>query len=235
MPYKLSRRGSGYKVTTPSHPNGFSKKPLSKKKARKQLAAIKMHSHESVERTIRLIGDLTEKRGETLVIVDIQPEYLDSFSHINLKALRTSARSYSEVVCFFNSASEGLTLDQREDVQELLGITGNVRWVDKGYAFFRDLMDNGVDPDDLVELITTMRRRGVRDWRELDPDEGIVRKIGRDPEELAFYLPEFLGTLENLHGKIVLVGGGEYECLAEIALMLRALGKSFTIDRRFVY
>ena len=47
MPYKVSKRGGGFKVTTPNHPHGFSKKPMSKKKAGKQLAAIKMHTNES--------------------------------------------------------------------------------------------------------------------------------------------------------------------------------------------
>lgn len=40
MPYKVKKSGGGYKVTSPDHPSGFSKKPLSKSKARKQLAAI---------------------------------------------------------------------------------------------------------------------------------------------------------------------------------------------------
>jgi hypothetical protein len=47
MPYKIQHRGSGFKVTTPNHPGGFSKHSLSKKKAVAQLRAIKMHAHES--------------------------------------------------------------------------------------------------------------------------------------------------------------------------------------------
>lgn len=44
MPYKIRKVKSGFKVTTPKHPQGFSKKPLTKKKAKKQLAAIKIHT-----------------------------------------------------------------------------------------------------------------------------------------------------------------------------------------------
>jgi hypothetical protein len=40
MPYRVSKKGGGYKVTSPNHPQGFSKKPLSKERARKQQAAI---------------------------------------------------------------------------------------------------------------------------------------------------------------------------------------------------
>jgi hypothetical protein len=40
MPYHVSKSGSGYKVTSAKHPAGFSKKPMSKEKAKKQQAAI---------------------------------------------------------------------------------------------------------------------------------------------------------------------------------------------------
>ena len=58
MPYKLQHRGSGYKVTTPNHPQGFSKKPLPKKKAIAQLRAIKMNSDESLAE--RIVARLLE-------------------------------------------------------------------------------------------------------------------------------------------------------------------------------
>lgn len=45
MPYKLSKSDGGYKVTSPNHKSGFSKKPMSKEKARKQQAAIYANTH----------------------------------------------------------------------------------------------------------------------------------------------------------------------------------------------
>lgn len=47
MPYKIKHRGSGFKVTTPNHPQGFSKHPMSKNKAVAQLRAIKMNTNEA--------------------------------------------------------------------------------------------------------------------------------------------------------------------------------------------
>lgn len=59
MPYKLNKNGSGYKVTSPNHPSGFSKKPLSKNKAKKQLAAIQMNTNESFEQKLnRVLNEL---------------------------------------------------------------------------------------------------------------------------------------------------------------------------------
>lgn len=46
MPYKITKKGSGYKVTTPGHPQGFSKAPQSKQQAIKQMIAIKMNTGE---------------------------------------------------------------------------------------------------------------------------------------------------------------------------------------------
>lgn len=48
MPYKIKKFGDGFKVTSPNHKSGFSKKPMSKARAKKQLAAIHANSSESM-------------------------------------------------------------------------------------------------------------------------------------------------------------------------------------------
>lgn len=47
MPYKLSKSGGGYKVSNKSSGKTYSKKPMSKDKAKKQLAALHIHTNES--------------------------------------------------------------------------------------------------------------------------------------------------------------------------------------------
>lgn len=47
MPYKVSKKGSGYKVTTPNHPQGFSKKAQTAKEAYAQKAAIEHSTGEN--------------------------------------------------------------------------------------------------------------------------------------------------------------------------------------------
>lgn len=50
MPYKISKSGGGYKVTTPNHPHGFSKKPQSHEQASAQLRAIMANTKEQKPR-----------------------------------------------------------------------------------------------------------------------------------------------------------------------------------------
>jgi hypothetical protein len=45
VPYKLKKSGSGYKVTSPGR--SYSKHPMSKAKAKRQLAALHIHTKES--------------------------------------------------------------------------------------------------------------------------------------------------------------------------------------------
>ncbi len=45
MPYKLKKVGpKGFKVTSPNHPQGMSKMPMTLKNARAQMKAILMHT-----------------------------------------------------------------------------------------------------------------------------------------------------------------------------------------------
>jgi hypothetical protein len=47
MPYKIKKTGSGYKVCKKTGSKCFSKKPLSKKRAKAQMAAIQINARES--------------------------------------------------------------------------------------------------------------------------------------------------------------------------------------------
>ena len=46
MPYKISKKGGGEKVTSPNHPQGFSRRPQSHAKAVAQLRAIEANTKE---------------------------------------------------------------------------------------------------------------------------------------------------------------------------------------------
>src|SRR5690606_17212323 len=117
------------------------------------------------------------------------------------------------------------------------------------YAFFRGLIDLGVDDDDseLVKLARFMRKYKLTDYREILEEEDIHSKflksfknsplLNIDFEDYSFYLPEDL--IEDIESKIksgvVLVGGGRNECLKEVALLLRVLDISYTIHEELTY
>jgi hypothetical protein len=52
MPYHIVKSGSGYKVSNKNSGKTYSKKPMSKSKAKKQLAALHINTNESMEARI---------------------------------------------------------------------------------------------------------------------------------------------------------------------------------------
>jgi hypothetical protein len=46
MPYHVEKKGEGFKVTSPNHPGGFSKKPQTKAQAEAQKRAIYANTKE---------------------------------------------------------------------------------------------------------------------------------------------------------------------------------------------
>jgi hypothetical protein len=44
MPYKLKKFGKGFKVVSPNHKSGFSKKPMTRREAVAQLRAIMVNT-----------------------------------------------------------------------------------------------------------------------------------------------------------------------------------------------
>ena len=53
MPYKIKKIGKNFRVTSPNHPKGFSKKPQSKAKALAQMRAIQANDGEGTTRKLK--------------------------------------------------------------------------------------------------------------------------------------------------------------------------------------
>jgi len=64
MPYKIRKKGSGYKVCKKNGSKCFSKKKLSLKKAKKQLAAIQIHARDSVNYFENLIESVLNESSQ---------------------------------------------------------------------------------------------------------------------------------------------------------------------------
>jgi hypothetical protein len=55
MPYSIRKSGSGYKVTNKNTGKTYSKKPQTKAKANKQLAALHINTNESFDQAVSRI------------------------------------------------------------------------------------------------------------------------------------------------------------------------------------
>ena len=117
---------------------------------------------------------------------------------------------------------------------------------DKGYAFFRSCMDNGINHELLIELIKFLMRYDLYDARDLDDDhwQEFGNLFGEDDDfeylkEMLidgefFGIPDLMDRLQS-YSNIVITGGGVDECLKEVELALEALGKPYEIEHKFTY
>jgi len=60
MPYHVTSKDGGFKVTSKNHPEGFSKRPMSKKRARAQQAAIYANADPTKESFSRKLDSVLE-------------------------------------------------------------------------------------------------------------------------------------------------------------------------------
>lgn len=121
----------------------------------------------------------------------------------------------------------------------------NSVFYDKGYAFFRYCMDEGISEDSIVELVRYMVEHGINDSRDIDSDmwDSFMEETGNDMDDVRGLLenaadmvsiPDLMGFLERYSG-IVLMGGGIDECLKEVEIALMALGKNYDVYSEYTY
>jgi hypothetical protein len=116
--------------------------------------------------------------GKHLVVVDIQPEYEQWCSHILpefVDFLNENYETLSRLTFLYNGDS--LRMISEGDYQNWWldnGLSEDViyssRFYDKGYAFFRYCIDEGIDDETIVNLIKYMLEKDVFDTRELDKE-----------------------------------------------------------------
>lgn len=186
-----------------------------------------------------------------LLIVDIQNTYR-KYCHNIIMKVPDYAKNFPAIFYLFDNVdgqdiSEEIPEEWIDDQPELVD---RFNIISKNYAFFRGLMDAGVDEDDseIVRLAQFMRKHRLVDAREICPDNLKVWKAYQkefknsplqniDFEDYSFYLPEdLISDLEaQIRDGVVLIGGGRNECLKEVALLLRVLEIKFTINEELTY
>jgi len=186
-----------------------------------------------------------------LVVVDIQPEYESNTPFDIGDMLRKAAEDYSEVLFLFNgedtlgmiseSALKDFYFEKLDyDEEAFEDLLGKSTFFDKGYGFFRDVMDSEVcfDRSSIVKIVKYMIDNDVQDIRDLDEDDvdaiGVSELLFDDLEDYGFYLPELADELPRWSGSD-LAGGARNECMAEVEILGAAQGLSFNHIDDFIY
>lgn len=191
-------------------------------------------------------------QGANLISVDVQPEYQDYLGWEAWQYMQYLNEVFDNLgsLTFLYNGADTLGMVSEFEYKSWLVEQGfeeeNLnysRFYDKGYAFFRYCMDEGLEEDDLVALIQYMDANGVSDSRNINWDDfmahyDIQESEARDMLEYvddAINVPDLMEFLMNYGGKLVLTGGGIDQCLKEVELALMALQKPYNVLTDWTY
>ena len=186
-----------------------------------------------------------------LVVVDIQPEYEDNATFDIGDMLRSAAEEYDSVLFLFNgedtlgmiseSALKNYYFEQLDYDEEVFHeLMSKSEFFDKGYGFFRDVMDSGVcfDRNQIVKIVKYMLNNDLHDIRELSEEDieaiGVDELLFDDLEDYGFWIPDLSEVLPSWSGS-ALAGGARDECMAEVEILGAAQGLSFNHVDNFIY
>ena len=187
--------------------------------------------------------------GGSLIVVDVQPEY-ESNTPFDIDDMLRTAAEYDRVLFLYNGPEMGMIDEQglRHYYLEKLDwdqdtfddLMANASFFDKGYGFFRDVMDSGIcfPRQDIIRLVKYMIDNNLGDIRDLEEEDvdnvGISDLLYDDLEDYGFWIPELEEILPRWGGSDI-AGGARNECLAEVEILGSALGLSFNQVDQFIY
>jgi hypothetical protein len=198
---------------------------------------------------------------KSLIIVDIQPFYHQYHRDITpklLQFLNEQGENYENILWFFNAEEVGIdeTIVDMQEYIEDFGILeeevyGDITFIDKYYAFFRNWMDVGIDEDFIKYVVKHMIREDVVDSRDLEEDD--LKMLFQtffdlSEEDMEDWEREYdFITSDNIHiphfkweaiknlKNVDICGGGRNECLAEMEILLEAVGVNVNKIEKFIY
>jgi hypothetical protein len=205
--------------------------------------------HEQINRIHELSGNNIVS-GKHLVVVDIQPEYQEWINFLPefIDFLNENYENLSRLTFLYNGVELGVIseIDYKNwwnDNGLNDEIIESANFYDKGYAFFRYCIDEGVDEDIIVNLVKYIISNKVFDTRELDKefwDEYVETYGDKNIREMLEFtrhsinIPELMDELQDYYN-IILCGGGVTECLKEVEIALKALDKTYTLLTKYTY
>jgi hypothetical protein len=214
------------------------------------LIKIIKEEHNKLKKINKILKESTSISGKTIINVDIQPEYENGFKYFLNNWIDFLNNNYqnNKIIFLFNGPELGFP-SKEEYIYWLIengldeDVIDNSEIFDKSYAFFRYCMDEGIDEDQIVNLVKFMRSNNINDSREITEEfwnEFIELYGDEDIKDLLEHaddmisIPDLMDYLEN-KSNIVLTGGGINECLKEVEIALMALDKPYNILSEFTY
>ena len=194
-------------------------------------------------------------QGANFISVDIQPEYQNGFGfriEEYLDFLNKKIEVMNSLTFLYNGSDTVGGVSENEYKYWLVenGFEEQnldyAKFYDKGYAFFRYCMDEGIDEDDVVKLVQYMIKNNINDSRDIDAEmwNDFMKETGVDQSDVRDLLesagdminiPELMDYLSGFGGRIMLTGGGINECLREVEIALMALNKNYNILTKYTY
>ncbi|MHA1754671.1 MAG: cell division protein FtsA [Candidatus Odinarchaeia archaeon] len=201
------------------------------------------------------MAGLSAVQGANIMSVDIQPEYQDALDfnlYDYLDFLNQNIENINSLTFLYNGEDTMGMVSENEYKYWLVdnGFEEEnlyyCRFYDKGYAFFRYCMDEGIEEDDIVMFVQYMLNNNINDSREIttevwndfimksDIDESDIRNLLENADDM-LNIPDLMEYLRTYGGKIVLTGGGINECLKEVEIALMALDKPYNVLTEYTY
>lgn len=197
---------------------------------------------------MRLNKFLNEKRTNNVIVVDVQPMY-KNYIHFDMNDFCNFLLEQRDILYFYNGP-DTVGSDTKEDIIDWLYTESDYNddliyklqhetyFFDKGYAFFRNWMDEGADKGFIKKAIRYMMSKKVYDSREIKTEEWEERfpNDWRDSfENDSINLPDIpLNILKKWSGSYI-VGGGKNECLKEIEVLMSVFNIKYKEVRKFIY
>ena len=159
--------------------------------------------------------------SDTLIIVDVQPAY-ESNTPFDIGEMLEYLGDYDQ-------ADEMVyELDQKSE------------FFDKGYGFFRDLMDDDrcYPRQHIVKIVKYMLDNDVNMLYDLTEEQfaqiDVPDLLFDELQDYGFNIPELADELPNWDGADI-VGGDEDECMAEVLILGTAQRLSFNKIPKYIY
>ena len=195
--------------------------------------------------------------SDTLVIVDVQPAYESNTPFDIGEMIEWAHENYSRILVLWNGPDLGY-VDQQglmsfyfEKLGEYLGdyeqademvyeFGQKSEFFDKGYGFFRDLMDDDrcYPRQHIIKIVKYMLDNDVNMLYDLTEDQfaqiDVPDLLFDELQNYGFNIPELADELPNWNGADI-VGGDEDECMAEVLILGTAQGLSFNKIPKYIY